>query len=281
MTSLLNAALAYAARRLPVFPCTPRDKAPAIRGGFHSATTNPETVRRYWRVPDRNIGIPTGIVSGVWVLDVDGPEGAESLCALEAIHGHLPKTWTVTTARGWHFWFHCPGPIPSSAARIAAGLDVRADLAYAIAPPSVHPSGHVYTWVIPPDSDPTDAPAWLLELARRRPAPAISEQALATIRPRNGAGKPGRYGRAALEAEIAALADAAPGGRNHALNRASFRLGQLVAGGELDRRDVTERLIEASHRNGLAHDDGMSSVTQTLQSGFSAGMRCPRARGAA
>ena len=63
MTHLVAAALAYAARRLPVFPCLPRGKTPAIARGFHAATTNPETIRRYWRLrrsqhwdPDR-IGV--------------------------------------------------------------------------------------------------------------------------------------------------------------------------------------------------------------------------------
>src|SRR6478672_4719574 len=71
----LRAALGYAAARRPVFPLSPRSKEPAIARGFHSATTNPETIRRYWRVPDRNIGIATGALSGVWVLDIDGDEG--------------------------------------------------------------------------------------------------------------------------------------------------------------------------------------------------------------
>ena len=63
MSDLLAAALDYAARGLPVFPCVPRGKTPAVARGFHSATTNPATIRRYWTDPDRNIGIPTGASS--------------------------------------------------------------------------------------------------------------------------------------------------------------------------------------------------------------------------
>ena len=47
---------------------------PAIARGFHSATCNPATIRRYWTDPDRNIGIPTGASSHIWVLDVDGEQ---------------------------------------------------------------------------------------------------------------------------------------------------------------------------------------------------------------
>ena len=40
---------------------------------------------------------------------------------------------------------------------------------------------------------------------------------------------------------------------------------QLVAGGELDGDQVSDRLIEASHRNGLVKDDGLRSVLATIQ----------------
>ena len=108
MSDLLAAALDYAARGLPVFPCMPRGKTPAVARGFHAATTNPATIRRYWTDPDRNIGIPTGASSGFWVLDIDGAEGEASLRALETKHGAIPKTRTVITSRGRHVWFAYP-----------------------------------------------------------------------------------------------------------------------------------------------------------------------------
>ena len=118
MSDLLAVALDYAARGLPVFPCTPRGKTPAVGRGFHAATTNPATIRRYWTDPDRNIAIPTGMPSGVWVLDIDGPEGEASLRALETKHGAIPKTRTVVTSRGKHAWFAYPGAIPTTVGRI-------------------------------------------------------------------------------------------------------------------------------------------------------------------
>ena len=60
---------------------------------------------------------------------------------------------------------------------------------------------------------------------------------MATIRRPTNSTSPGAYGRAALDAEAAAL----PGTRNTALNRAAFNLFQLVAGGELDGGQVEQR----------------------------------------
>ena len=149
MSALLAAALDYAANRLPVFPCVPNGKLPAIARGFHSATTNPETIKRYWRAPDRNVGIPTGSVSGFWVLDVDGDNGEANLFALEAEHGRLPPTREVITGGGGrHLWFKYTGPIQSSVGKIAPGVDVRGDGGYVIVPPSVHVSGREYHWSV-------------------------------------------------------------------------------------------------------------------------------------
>jgi hypothetical protein len=71
MSTLLEAALAYAAAHLPVFPLVRGGKVPAVMSGFYSASTNPETIRRFWRIGNRNVAIPTGPASGVWVVDVD------------------------------------------------------------------------------------------------------------------------------------------------------------------------------------------------------------------
>ena len=158
------------------------------------------------------------------------------------------------------------------------GVDVKADGGYVAAPPSVHPNGKIYRW-IDASIEPTHAPGWLLQLARKKPAPTISERALSTIRPRNG--QPNAYGLAALDREIEAVAATLPGMRNNALNSAAFRLFQLVAGGELDRAQVIERLIDACHRNGLIEGDGWRSVMTTIFSGARAGLQHPRSRSGA
>jgi hypothetical protein len=275
MSDLLAAALEYASRLLRVFPCVVRGKTPAIARGFYAATSNPATIRRYWTDPERNIGIPTGASSQFWILDIDGDEGEASLRELEARHDPIPKTRTVITARGRHLLFAYREPIPSTAGRIGPGIDTRGDGGYAIAPPSVHETGHRYAFIGDPWQELAAAPQWLIDAARARAERSISERAVAMIRSPCSAGA---YGQAALRVEIATLAATPPGSRNDTLNRAAFNLFQLVAGGELNESEVIAALRDACVANGLVADDGWPSVRATIRSGRGAGRLHPRSR---
>jgi putative DNA primase/helicase len=160
--SLLESALQFAGRKWQVFPlhsvqdrrCTcgrvcgkNAGKHPRIKGGFKAATTDARQIEAWWRKwPDANIGIATGAVSGLIVIDIDGADGLAMLQSLVAQHGVLPRTAIVKTARGWHLYFSLPTPCPPIPCSTGKGLDVRADGGYVIAPPSRHASGHIYQW---------------------------------------------------------------------------------------------------------------------------------------
>jgi hypothetical protein len=274
--TLLTIALDYAARGLAVFPCLEKSKAPACGRGFHEATSNPATLRRWFGSHHAyNIAVATGTMSAVWVLDVDGGVGAAALGDLEAAHGALPPTLASITSTGCHLWFRADGPIASSVGRAGAGLDVRADGGYCLVPPSIHPDGPTYRWAN--SRPPAIAPGWLVQLARHRPgAPklVISNGEYIPHFARSG----DAYGQAALDREIDELAKTPPGSRNHQLNRAAFSLFQLVAGGELDAAEVRNRLIEAATANGLMAEDGPRQVWATINSGARAGLQHPRSR---
>ena len=164
MTSTLHfAALELARRKLAVFPLQPCGKTPACSGGLHAATTDAERIDRWWRaVPDCNIGIATGAISGVFVLDVDGVDGESALHQLENKHHALPPTIEAITGKGRHCYFRLNGrEIHNSAGQIGAGLDVRGTGGYVVAPPSIHPSGRVYAWSVDGANEFAGAPDWL------------------------------------------------------------------------------------------------------------------------
>lgn len=188
--AMLDAALGYAERGMPVFPCSV-DKAPLTVHGFKDASTDPGVIEAWWkRHPCANIAVATG--HGVWVLDVDGPEGDASLGAIA--QGRPIFTSVVQTARGRHYWF-LGGEGIRSRTKVLPGLDTRGVGGYAIVPPSVHQTGHRYEWVVPLDEI-AQAPSWLIDAlipkrdtkterptASSRPAPLeISVRELAVLR---------------------------------------------------------------------------------------------------
>src|SRR5258708_29826125 len=139
MATLQPAELQLAQKGLAVFPCQPRGKEPACDAGLHAATTDIERINRWWQaVPDLNIGIATGAVSGIFVLDIDGEEGETSLRQLEQQGGVLPPTVQVITGKGRHCYFRIgEHGSRNSARQILAGIDILRDREYGIPPPSL------------------------------------------------------------------------------------------------------------------------------------------------
>src|SRR5690606_31866218 len=80
--------------------CNRPAKHPRTAHGLKDATTDPEQLQRWWaQWPSANVGLATGAVSGLFVIDVDGPAGDLSLKALELRHGALPPTLVATSGR--------------------------------------------------------------------------------------------------------------------------------------------------------------------------------------
>lgn len=154
--AMVDEALAYASRGWRVFPLVERDKVPAVKEGLKAADTDPEWIAAAWgQRPECNIGIATGNALVVIDLDVDndaGKDGVATLREWEREHGELPETCTVVTGRGgMHLYYAVAEPIGCSVNR-DAGVDVRGDGGYVVAPPSVHPdTGSTYEWEVPPD----------------------------------------------------------------------------------------------------------------------------------
>lgn len=164
------AALDYAARGLAVMPVG-HNKIPLIKNWTNEATKDPDKIKAWWKqYPAANVGIVTGHLSGVFVLDIDPKNGgAQSFDDLIRTHGQLPDTvQAITGGGGKHFYFKIPhGQTIPTRAGIVPGVDIRGEGGQVVAPPSVHPSGKLYEWE--PDSSPelvfiADAPAWLLGL---------------------------------------------------------------------------------------------------------------------
>ena len=168
--SMMEAARDYLERGWGLVPLS--GKVPLLRGGNDQPVVNAEGVELHWGGhPDRNLGICTGSVSGLMVLDVDPRNGGdETLAALLAEFGPLPSTLVVATGGGGkHHFFTTPTPLlGNSSSRVGKGLDIKCEGGQVVAPPSVHPdTGQHYEWIVGPgDGELAAAPDWLLSKAR-------------------------------------------------------------------------------------------------------------------
>ncbi len=166
-----QAALDYLRRGWSVIPMRRRDKRPAIHWqDFQTERPTEHEVREWFgRWPEDNVGIVTGAVSGLVVLDVDPRHGGDdSVRELEREHGPLPRTAEAMTGGGGrHIYFSHPGGSVRNRVGIAPGVDLRGDGGCVVAPPSVHPSGKCYHWVEgrrPVQVPLAPLPHWLLKV---------------------------------------------------------------------------------------------------------------------
>lgn len=172
MTTTVEIAHAYAGFNWQVFPCVTGDKKPAVKWA-EAATTEINMINGWWdNEYNANIAIACGKRSCVVVLDVDaGHDGYESLADLIVKYGPLPETPVSKTGGGGeHIFFKHPGiEVRNSAGKIGKGLDIRGDGGYVVAPPSIHPNGSRYEWVVKPSQTPlADMPDWMIELLQER-----------------------------------------------------------------------------------------------------------------
>lgn len=129
----------YASLGFASIPLRPREKRPLRRGWL-------EPRDEHWigAPADANVGILTGAPSGgLVVLDFDTRDGPETVLGMTPDQLAV-LTIVVETSRGWHVYALEPGRASSTPRE---GLDVRGEGGMVVAPPSVHPSGHVYRFV--------------------------------------------------------------------------------------------------------------------------------------
>jgi hypothetical protein len=169
VSAIAQAAMSYCAAGWSVLPLWPHDKRPLIEWErFQNERASPATVAEWYRRwPTANVGVVTGEISNLVVLDVDPEHGGDaSIEHLERQFSPLPVTVEATTGGGGrHFYFAHPGTIVRNRAGLLQGIDVRGDGGYIVAPPSVHPSGRRYAWVpgrSPAEMTPAVLPRWIV-----------------------------------------------------------------------------------------------------------------------
>jgi putative DNA primase/helicase len=274
----LEAALAYSRRGWPIFPCRERQpgrKRPYTLHGFHDASRDPDTVTKWWGDcwPEALIGLPTGQVSGVVVLDVDTKnDAANGFDTLEDLgRSTLPETPMAHTPSGGEHVYYEAGDreLKNSAGLIGPGLDVRATGGYVIIPSP----GSGYMWDPQWNFDtvlPVSAPAWLWPPKVSRPAPGRPMAPVAGIGP---------YGEACINSACDAIWRAPPGQQERTLNAECFSIGTLAGAGVVPEAIALRALLRAATAM-RDYDPAFpwrpEEIDYKIKRAFGAGMRRPR-----
>ncbi|MBB3208910.1 hypothetical protein FHS27_004744 [Rhodopirellula rubra] len=133
-----ESALEYADRGWNALPLKPELKMPLESWKRLQEERATKDELKYWFLETRNnIGIVTGKISNLTVVDCDNQEAIEKYYFTTE-----PSGLAVASPNGHHFYhYHAPGRNSQK-----DGLDVRNDGGYIVAPPSVNMRGEYYDW---------------------------------------------------------------------------------------------------------------------------------------
>jgi Protein of unknown function (DUF3987)/Bifunctional DNA primase/polymerase, N-terminal len=227
-------------------------------GSWKAAQTeraSPEKLEEdFRRHPHANVGIVTGAVSGVVVVDIDGPDGVTSL---RKILDEPPKLPSVRTGNGHHLYGRHPGTALKNFVKTYPGLDGRADGGYVVAPPSRHVSGKDYIWGSPLENPLPELPPELLSLfsssgEQREPSPKRKPRgddadpiSAIEVPARRVPAEVRTYVERALAAECDIVAAAPIGEQEATLSAAGLKIGRYVGAGPLDFGTGRDALVAA------------------------------------
>jgi hypothetical protein len=268
------AAAAYIGRGWPVFVLgrtrRPAANCPACRDpgpghdragcgcltchGFYAATLDPARLAAMLAaVPAGVLAIRTGAASGLLVVDLDPRNGGRLDRDL------MNPTATVATGGGgWHLYYRHPGGPAAAALPDRAGVDIKADGGYVVAPPSIHPgTGRPYQWA---GARAVSEMAPALAAAVTPPVAAAPPCPPAGLRPAGAISSPA----ALLAAHLAAVEAAPEGRRRVTLYGAARGVWRMIAAGVITDADARAALTAAGH----AASQAPAQIRAAINGGF-------------
>ena len=155
--NFVDTALEYLNQGFSIIPV--KGKTPLISWRkYHQQHASKEEVLEWsTQFPDAGIGIVTGAISNIVVVDIEAGGKTDDL---------PPTVISCTGGGGWHFYYRHPGGIVKNAVRIREKTDIRGDGGYVVAPPSLHKSDKRYEWsASPQNAGFTDLPSWIKDFS--------------------------------------------------------------------------------------------------------------------
>jgi len=138
----------YRANGLNMIPVKAGDKKPYVPWEQYQKRKSTQKEIEQWFLSGAgfNIGIVCGQISGgLVVVDIDAGTPRKAVNKARKIFGsdRLQHTFVVKTSKGVHVYWKVRQPVSTTHFR-DIGVDLQAEGAYVLAPPSLHPSGTKY-----------------------------------------------------------------------------------------------------------------------------------------
>ncbi|HBG3821701.1 TPA: bifunctional DNA primase/polymerase [Clostridioides difficile] len=152
MELIINEAQRYIDMGLPIIPCKYNGKAPLKKAWASWAQTNSQDISDWQKDYAKfNIGLVTGLNSGILAVDIDGQQAYDDF--YNKYGKYTTKTCMYKTSEyGWRILFKIPGGkvLKSKSDRYEGEhqeISFLANGKQTIMPPSIHPEGHRYEWI--------------------------------------------------------------------------------------------------------------------------------------
>jgi hypothetical protein len=239
--------------RWPVFPCGD-DKAPCISkreggNGFHDASLEPAQIKRLFAHPRASlIGIPTGEISGIDVLDIDTKHDMASKWWEVASKSVPPTRIYRTRSGGFHVYFQHTGGISNTQSKLAYGVDTRGD------------GGYIVYWYAAgfeciDHTAPAPWPTWLRDCVQWQPAKVELP----------GKVHAPEYADKAIEAVLRQIEAAREGERNRLLFWAGTKLAERIHLGQITKTEAQALLLARALSAGLPRIEASRTVASALK----------------
>lgn len=244
-----------------LFPATIMhgQKVPLIKG-WQELASNDSTQIKLWQEQFRDRikfwGIPCGKTNGIFALDIDVKRinGWESL---KRLGYQIPNTLRQDTPSGGsHFFFKTePGVHYGNTVNEELGLDTRGD------------GGWIAYYGFTNQAPLEEPPEWMFHLAPKPKAVTDAPGSFVRLAP--------EIARGIFETSLENIRGAAPGESNNVLNVEAFKVGQLVASGNIERAIAEEELFKAAIDRGKPVYEAKATIKSGLDGGLKAPLTCP------
>lgn len=144
MNKILHDALKYQEMAFSVIPVQKNKKPYIAWEKYQQERASIEQIKEWWeKYPTANVGVVTGVISGIDVIDIDSSE------ALTALETFLPENLITPIAKtpggGWHYYHKSTGL--GNSVGFIKDCDFRGIGGYIVAPPSQGENEKPYAWL--------------------------------------------------------------------------------------------------------------------------------------